>query len=716
MRLNHIPSHTANAARLYFTRRASKFSLRSSKLGGLLRRNTLPLGHRLVKTLCMNCAPHFRNCPRQPPGTARLPVLLTIFVLLSVSLAPLARAQFPAPGEKLDPLAFKRLSLEQLLDVEIMSVSRKLEPLVRAPSAIDVVTDEDIRRAGATNLPDALRLATGLHVAQVDGHNWAISSRGFNTTTANKMQVLMDGRNLYTPLYAGVFWDVQHTFMPDVEQIEVIRGPGATLWGANAVNGVINIRSRSAKDTQGWLLQGGAGNVEQAFGGVRYGGTFGSTAYRFYVSTLNRDRLTIEQTGADARDDYSLTQAGFRTDTDLSPDDLLTIQGDIYGGRFGQVAGDKVEAEGANFITRWTRTLSQDSTLMVQAYYDGIHRLIPGVYEEDRHNYDVEMMHSFAWGGRQHVVWGLNFRASQEKIGNLGNTLAFLPERYTSYLYSGYIQDDIQIIPKLLTLTLGTKLEHNSFSGFEYQPSARFALTPTPTQTVWGAVSRSVRTPTRIDQDLYAPNPAAGAPTVLLGNRLFDSEVLIAYELGYRAQPWHNVTTDLALFYNDYSQLRSQERVGGVPGVGAIYFSNLYEGEGYGAELEVKWQPERWWRVEAGYTLMRLNLRPVDGSVDTSGGAGEGNDPNNIFVLRSLWDLPGDFEFDATFRYVGALPRPQTPAYSTLDLRLGWQPVPNVDVSIVGRNLLDAKHPEYRGGAVSREVGRSVYLMLTCRF
>lgn len=643
--------------------------------------------------------------------------LLVVILGLGAAKAHAQRAPStlrPTVEEKFDPLALKRLSLEDLLEVEIMSVSRKPSPLLRAPSAIDVVTSEDIRRAGVTNLPDALRLATGLHVAQFDGHQWAISARGFSTVTANKMQVLMDGRNLYTPLYAGVFWDVQYAFMPDLEQIEVIRGPGATLWGANAVNGVINIRSKSAKDTQGWLMQGGGGNVEQAFGGVRYGGRFGNTWYRVYATTLNRDRLTQEQLGIDARDEYSITQAGFRTDTDLSPDDLLTLQGDAYTGRFGQLAGNKIEAGGANFLARWTRTLSAESNIMVQAYYDYIHRLIPGTYEEDRHNYDVELQHRFAWGRAQDIVWGLNFRASQDQIGNLGAALAFLPEHYTSFLVSGYIQDDIHVIPKLLTLTVGTKLEHNSFSGFEYQPSVRFAFTPTPTQTLWGAVSRSVRTPTRIDQDLYIGNPAAVPPGVLQGNRQFDSEVLWAYELGYRARPFQHVTTDLALFYHDYSQLRSQEPLGAGPN--PVIFSNLYEGEGYGAELEVKWQPERWWRLEAGYTLMRLNLRPAAGSQDRTGGSGEGNDPNGILVARSLWDLPGNFEFDATFRHVGALPRPQTPAYSTLDLRLGWQATPNLDISLVGRNLLDGKHPEYRSNGVSREVGRSVYLMCTCRF
>ncbi|MGV3663779.1 MAG: TonB-dependent receptor plug domain-containing protein [Prosthecobacter sp.] len=646
--------------------------------------------------------------------------LLALLCMLAFSLTPSSSAlaqetlRPTVDVEEFDPLKLKYLPLEYLLDVEITSVTRRPTPLLRAPSAIDVVTDEDIRRTGVTNLPDALRLATGLHVAQFDGHQWAVSARGFNTTTSNKMQVLMDGRNLYTPLYAGVFWDVQYAFMPDVEQIEVIRGPGATLWGANAVNGVINIRSKSAKHTQGWLVQGGAGNVEQAFGGVRYGGRVGDTYYRFYAGTLNRDRLTQELRGMDARDEYRLSQAGFRVDSDLSADDLLTVQGDMYTGRFGQAVGDEVETNGGNLLGRWTRTLGAESSVMLQAYYDYIHRLIPSNYEERRNNYDVELQHSFGWGAAHDIVWGLNFRASQESIGNLGGALAFLPEHYTSFLISGYLQDEIQVIPQLLSVTLGTKLEHNSFSGFEYQPSARFTLTPTANQTVWGAVSRSVRTPTRIDQDLFAPNPSVAAPTVIQGNRLFDSEVLIAYELGYRARPLKKVTTDLALFYHDYSQLRSVEPLGAVPG--PVIFSNLYEGESYGAELEVNWQPMRWWKLEAGYTLMRVNLRPATGSQDTSGGTAEGNDPNNILVARSVWDLPANFELDATFRYVGSLPRPQTPAYSTLDLRLGWQARPGVEISLVGRNLLDAKHPEYRSNGITREVGRSVYLMFTCRF
>lgn len=604
------------------------------------------------------------------------------------------------------PSTLKRLPLEQLVDVEITSVSRHPEPLLKAASAIDVVTADDIRRYGATTLPDALRLATGLHVAQFDGHSWAISSRGFNTVTSNKMQVLMDGRSLYTPLYAGIFWDVQHTFMPDIEQIEVIRGPGATLWGANAVTGVINIRSKSAMDTQGWLTQLGGGE-DRGFAGARYGGQIGdSTYYRVYATTFSRDNLTQEIGGADARDDYSITQAGFRLDSDLTEDDLLTVQGDLYTGRFGQLVGNKIETSGGNIIARWTHEISAEESFSLQFYYDRTVRLIPNSFEGERDTFDLEFQHGFRLSPCQNVIWGLNARSSSDTIENLGPNLAFDPESETLYLFSGFLQDEIELIPKLLTLTLGSKFEYNTFSGFEYQPSARFALTPTDNQTVWGSVSRAVRTPSRIDQDVTLPGR-------LITNRDFDSEVLIAYELGYRAKLRRNLTADLALYYHDHDRLRSQEPVGAGPL--PTVFANKYEGVTYGAELDVKWQPTRWWQVDLGYTHMQMHLRPSDGSRDITGGASEGNDPNHILVARSSFDLPGDFELDATIRYVDRLPQIRTPSYTTLDLRLAWQARPGLELAIVGRDLLDEAHPEVRG-AVAREVGRSVYFMATWSF
>ncbi|HYF36396.1 MAG TPA: TonB-dependent receptor [Prosthecobacter sp.] len=634
----------------------------------------------------------------------------TALICGAMAVISVATAQEPHDSE-VEKL--KQLPIEQLIDIEITSVSRRPEPLLKAASAIDVITHEDIRRAGTTNIPDTLRLATGLHVAQVDGHTWAISARGFNTATANKMQVLLDGRNLYTPLFSGVFWDVQHTFLPDIEQIEVISGPGATLWGANAVNGVINIRSKSAKDTQGWLMQGGGGGFERGFGGIRYGGKSGNTYYRAYVTTLNRDNLTTEAFGLDARDEYSLTQGGFRIDSDLTDSDLLTLQGDLYSGRFGQFIGNDVEVRGGNLLGRWTHEVSATESYFLQAYYDRTHRFIPGLGQEVRNSFDLEWQHSFALTGRQNVIWGLNARVSEDDLGRFGTGLAFLPDHQTSYLFSGFIQDEIQVLPDFLVLTLGSKLEWNSFSGFEVQPSARFAWTPTEKQTVWGAVSRAVRTPTRIDQDLFIPNPAVVPPGILQSSRTFDSEVLIAYELGYRNQWRPDFTTDLTLFYHDYDNVRSQEPLGAGPF--PVTFANLMEGESYGGTIDVKWQPARWWQMNLGYTLMDMRLRAKPGSRDLTGGVSEGNDPNNILVFRSWFDLPANLEFDATFRYVDSLPSPATPAYSTVDLRLAWHPRKDVELAILGRNLLDESHPEFRT-ATSREVGRSIYFMFTWQY
>lgn len=617
--------------------------------------------------------------------------------------------------DDLRPATVKRLSLEQLADLEITSVSGRAMPLSLAPSAIDVITAEDIRRSGVTNIPDSLRLATGLHVAQVDGHTWAISARGFNppSATANKLQVLMDGRVLYTPLFSGVFWDVQHTFLPDIEQIEVIRGPGATLWGANAVNGVINIRSKSAAETQGFLFHAGAGIEEEGFAGLRYGGRSGDTYYRVYATHRSHDDLTLEATNADAGDPYGLTQGGFRIDSQLGPDDSLTVQGDIYTGRFGQLIGNDVEAQGGNILTRWTRRTGPDSSLQLLAYYDRSDRLIPGVFDGERDTFDIEFQHQFPLGEVHQIVWGLAARASTDRIDNQGPGLAFLPDSETLYLFSGFVQDEIQVMPDVLALTLGSKFEHNSFSQFEVQPTARVAWTPTSKQTVWAAVSRAVRTPTRIDQDLFAPNPAFLPPVLLQGNRNFDAEELIAYELGYRAEPVNNVTTDLALFYHDYDNLRSMEPVGAA--APPFMLSNLLQGESYGAELAVNWQPTNWWQLDVGYTLMQSQFRAKPGSRDTSGGRAEGNDPNHMVVARSAFDLPRDFTADAIVRYVDRLPMPQTPAYTTVDLRFAWQPTAALELAIVGRNLLDKRHPEYRG-ATTREIGRSVYFTVTWEF
>ena len=606
------------------------------------------------------------------------------------------------------PAELKKLSLDELVDVQITSAARRPEPLSQAANAIEVVTADDIMRAGVTNIPDALRLVTEMQVAQIDGHTWAISARGFNISTANKMQVLMDGRNLYTPLYSGVFWDVQQTFLPDLQQIEVIRGPGATLWGANAVNGVINIRTKSAKDTQGFLLYGGGGNEEQDFAGIRYGGTFGKdTFYRVYITQTNRDSLSFEG-GGDAEDEYDMTQGGFRIDSTPNEDDILTLQGDLYHGEFGQLDMADAKGDGGNLIGRWTRQLGVDSSMMLQTYFDYTHRLIPDVFEEHRYTYDIEFQHSIRLCDQHDIVYGANYHLSADDIGNLGPSLAFIPDNETVHVVSAYVQDEFHIVPNEFSITAGSKFEYNSFSGFEFQPTARFTWNATAGQTIWGAVSRAVRTPTRIDQNLVSPNPTSGTPPLLLGNPDFDSETLIAYELGYRIKPYHSVSVDLSGFYNDYDNLRSVEPV--TP-AGPFIFKNRLQGSSYGASLTTKWRITDWWKIDGNISVLQEDIHPGPGSADVTNGSSEGNDPNCMFAIRSSVDLPYNIQFDSVLRYVGDLPNPPTPAYLTLDVRVAWAPNNHVEIAVVGRNLLDDKHPEFSAGpqGVTREVERSVF-------
>jgi len=521
------------------------------------------------------------------------------------------------------------------------------------------------------------------------------------------MQVLMDGRSLYTPLFSGVFWDKQLTFLPDIEQIEIIRGPGATLWGANAVNGVINIRTKTAEETQGTLVYGGAGNEETGFGGVRYGGSIGKdTFYRVYVMHQSRDSLTLEG-GGDAQDDTQITQGGFRLDSKVTADDTITFQGDGYSGSFGQLNAADVEVDGGNVIGRWTRNLAADSSLTVQAYFDRTHRLIPTVFEEHRNTFDLEFQHQFRYG--QHdIVYGANYRISSDEIGNLGPTLAFLPDERTLHLASAFVQDEWHIVPEKFSLTAGSKFEYNSFGGFEVQPTVRFTWLPGEGQTIWGAISRAVRTPTRIDQNFVAPNPSApGLPPILLANPDFESEELIAYELGYRVKPANNLSFDLAVYYNDYDNIRSVEpqSPSGFP----VILENNLTARSYGGSLAMKWRPTDWWRLDGSVSFLQLDFHRKAGSADLNPGASEGNDPNCTFLVHSAVDLPHNVQFDSYLRYVGDLPSPATPSYLELDLRLGWSPIKNFEVALVGRNLLDDHHPEFRGTLLTREVGRSIY-------
>jgi iron complex outermembrane receptor protein len=627
-------------------------------------------------------------------------------ILTAVILCVARHAGAQTDPELPDRSALKRLSLEELFNLEVTSVSSKPEPLSETAAAVRVITDDDIRRMGALSIAEALRYTPGVEVARVDSRQYAITARGFNGTVANKLLVLIDGRSVYTPLFSGVFWDAQDTFLEDVQQIEVIRGPGATVWGANAVNGVINVISKSARETQGVLVTGGGGNVERGFGGVRYGRALGSHAFfRVYGKAFDRD-ASLRPNGQEAGDEFTMGQGGFRADWAPPTADALTLQGDLYGGSIEQPTADDVEISGGNLLARWTHRFSPASDLQFNAYYDRTNRTIPNVFEEGLDTYDATLRHRFAVGGPHDVVWGVGYRQSFDVIRNSPG-LAFLPDHLKREVFSGFVQDEITLAAHRLVWTLGSKVEHNDYTGVEYQPSTRLAWTPTERQTVWAAVSRAVREPSRIDRDLYAP---ANPPYFLAGGPNFDSEVLRAFELGYRVQPNPSLTASLATFYNSYDKLRSLEL--GSP----VILANGLDGNSRGVEASATVLARGWWRLSGGYTFLRLELEAEPGSSDTTQAKQAGDSPRHQWFLRSSMTLPHGLALDVGVRSVGELPNQRIPGYVACDGRVGWQPTRAVEIALVGSNLFDPQHPEFGTPASRREVERSLYGKVTCRF
>lgn len=636
-----------------------------------------------------------------------------------------ARAQTVASYSSIQSL--KKLNIEQLMDIDVTSVARHPEKLLAAPSAIQVVTGDEIRRSGASNIPEALRLADNLEVAQKGSHDWGISARGFNTDLANKLLVMIDGRTVYTPLFSGVFWDVQDYLLEDIDRLEVISGPGGTLWGANAVNGVINITTKSARDTQGLYVEGGGGTELRDFGGVRYGGTLAPDVYfRVYGKYSDRGGAVLAN-GSDASDAWNIGQGGFRIDAAASPQNNLTLQGDIYGGNEDVPTGGGAKVGGGNILGRWAHDFSDGSNTSLQLYYDRTHLADPkpksgslpaGILTDDLDTYDLDFQHRFRLGGRNGIVWGLGYRYTDDTV-QPAPTLAFVPPHLDQNLFSGFVQDEIKLLDDLF-FTLGTKIERNDYTGWEEEPSGRLKFNLTPRQMLWAAVSRAVRTPSRIDRDLREPTglPAPFPQSILDGGADFVSETVIACELGYRAQLGSKIATSLSTFYNDYDHVRSTTP--GRPGFPTfgfpLVFQNNLEGDTYGFEFTASCQVLDWWRLHGGYDLLREHLRIKPGQVDFSDALNETADPEQQWSLRSSMDLPQNAELDAALRWVDTLhnnngPHVGTvPSYYELDVRLGWHVTKNLELSAVGQNLLHNHHPEYGfPGPTREEIQRSVY-------
>lgn len=648
------------------------------------------------------------NCCRlEDRCGALLPFL--VFVLLILSVIP--QCGYSQSGNLLSVDTLKRLSLEALMDVEVVSVSKFAEKLTQAASAIQVITQEDIRHSGATSVPEALRLAPNLEVAQVNASQWAITARGFNNVLANKLLVLIDGRVIYTPMYAGVFWDVQNLILEDIERIEVISGPGGTLWGANAVNGVINIITKNSKNTKGLYAEAAIGTTLRGLGSLRYGARIAKNlSFRIYGTSYRRGNTNFRDS-VEANDDWQIAQAGVRLDWDATGRDIVMFQANVYDDRPDPDSGNPIVARGNNVIGRWNRAVSQRSDIQVQLYYDRTWRDFRNEFTEELQTYDIEGQHRLSLGKGGELIYGLGFRFMDHDVQNLVN-FGFQPARKSLYLYNAFIQDEFPLIKDKLQLTAGIKVEHNTYTKFQYQPNVRLNWTATSRQTVWAAVSRAVRNPSRLDREFFID--LAPDFHFIVGGE-FKSEEVLAYELGWRMQPAKEVSFSIATFYNSYDNLRSVEP-GPPPFNLPLTYGNGVKGNTYGGELSATYIPTAWWRLRAGFTRLEKDLELKPGSGDLNNGS-ETNDPSHQLLLQSTMNLRYGLEFGAVVRYVDKLPKPYVSDYVGLDVRIAWKVAEVIELNVVGQNLVQGSHVEFVPSSEpsAKDILRSIYVKVACR-
>jgi iron complex outermembrane receptor protein len=678
--------------------------------------------------------PFKTSCPRW-----LLTARAITFPLVFVSMASLGWAQQSKPD-------LSDISLDTLANTEITSVSRKGEKLSQAAAAVFVITQEDIRRSGLASIPELLRMVPGVTVAQIDANKWAITARGFDERFADKMLVLMDGRTVFDPLSSGVYWDVQDTIVEDIERIEVIRGPGATLWGANAVNGVVNIITKKTKDTQGGMVTGGGSSQDGESGAVRYGGTLHDRGfYRIFTKYSNQGAFT-DSVGRQAADEWHLLHGGFRTDWLLSGHDDLTVQGDLYKGNAGQsvpgvlslsppatgIFDDRTNMSGGNLLGRWHRASSERVDTTIQMYFERADRDETRVLGEYRHTVDLDFEQQVRVGDRHDLVWGGDYRyAADNTTGTLN--LSFNPANRSTNLFGAFLQDEITLVPERLRITIGSKLEHNYYSGFAVQPNVRALWNVRPRYAIWMAISRASENSSRFDADIRVNEDVfAGANGVVtlvssFGTHHLPPENVVAYELGQRGEWGKRLTFDLATFYNHYTDRHTQEP--GVPFfettppplhlvLPTVTMSNI-SGETHGIEAFSQLKVTRFWSLSMGYSLFEIHLHASQDSQDsTTAIESEGSTPRHAFQIRSQLNLPHKLEFDDAVYYVSKLQGPQIPTYARVDARLGWHPTEHLDISIGAQNLLDPRHFEFGSGdlAEATQVGRDVYGKLTWYF
>jgi iron complex outermembrane receptor protein len=672
-------------------------------------------------------------------------LLIGAWVAIVASVSPLSAQEKPAPPsttiERQRGPDLTELPLEALMNLEVTSVAKKPQRVADAAAAIFVLTQEDIRRSGATTLPEALRLVPGLYVARQDSNVWHVNARGFTGRFSSQFLVLLDGRAVYTPIFGGVVWSLVDTVLEDIERIEVIRGPGASLWGANAVNGIINIVTKRAHDTQGGLASGGGGTEERGFGTLRYGAKFGDVAVRAYAKYFNRDEFVVNQPGHEgAGDAWEIFRSGFRADAEVSEHDTVTLIGNWFKGsvdetvRMATLASPVLASkefsqpvQGLDVTARWVRTFSATSSLQLQLYYDWS-RLDTLRVPVSLRTYDGELQYRFPLGSFNDIVTGVGYR-HHHFDSEPGNFAIFVPPTADLHLFNIFVQDDVTLVQKMLHLILGTKIEHTTYSGLEWEPNARLLWTPAPNHTLWGAVSRAVRTPSIAERQetvsaVAPPTATVPIPTVVTTHagsnpsNGFQSEKLLAYEIGYRGQVRPELAFDLVAFYHYYQGLQLDElqtvSLQPTPVLHADItsrFKNGFDSEVWGIELLAEIDPARWWKCRVAYTWTeRHDFRRVKSIFPTN----TTRAPNQHGYVRSMLDLPEGFELDVTPRWVSDLPKGNAREYIELDARLGWR-WRAVELALVGRNLLHAEHPEFEG-VLPVAVQREVLFKATLRF
>lgn len=627
----------------------------------------------------------------------------------------------PPPANSDATQDLTELGLEELMAIEVTSVAKKAQPIAQTASAIFVVTQEDIRRSGANSIPEALRMVPGLHVARIDSQKYSITSRGYSGRFADDLLVLIDGRTVYSPLVAGTFWEVQDYPLEDIDRIEVIRGPGGTLWGANAVNGMIHIITKKAKDTQGAVITAGGGTEERAFATLRYGGTIGnSLSYRLYGKGFERDSAS---SAAGNRDDWRMGRTGGRLDWEPSTQDSVTLQGDYYHGLTGQItsfptllapsfsrsAVEDIRMSGGNVLGRWKHTFGPQNDVTLQFYYDNTRRNELS-FMEVRNTVNVDFQHHVALPFGQDVVWGLGYRVSNDHIRN-SESLIFDPAEQSLRTFSAFVQDEIKLFQEKVRLTVGTRYLKNTYTGGLIQPNFRLLYNPSPYHTIWAAATHSNRVPSRFERG--SRQLIAGTPTEfveLQGNSAVRNENLWGYELGYRAQLNTNLSVDIAAFYNHYTNSSGEQEVSESL---ALIRSNVTT-RTYGGELAGEWRMLTWWRVRPAFTYFQVRRSAPEGIEVESG-----EDPAHQLSLRSLMDLTNTLELDTTFRFVDRLPGLGISNYQNLDVRLGWRPTSRIELSLVGHNLLEARHAEFRPEFIQTsfsQIQRGLFAKVTWRF